>query len=156
MLFQVLDILYFLATPFVNLGLGVLHLALWPLRLLARFEVCPFYTEPINLYTIDIEHFLKDLLIYLALAILTGVISGLIFIVLARSSWTIYLVASRGCYPPRLRYYEIGPKRNILSQKMSQGIESLWLYFTGILHHPVITMRDGVVERMPDRCLRQS
>lgn len=41
MLFQVLDILYFLATPFVNLGLGVLHLALWPLRLLARFEVCP-------------------------------------------------------------------------------------------------------------------
>lgn len=94
MLFQVLDILYFLATPFVNLGLGVLHLALWPLRLLARFEVCPFYTEPINLYTIDIDHFLKDLLIYLALAILTGVISGLIL----HCTCTFFVDYLPGCF----------------------------------------------------------
>lgn len=37
---KVLGVLYFLATPFLSLGLTVLHIACWPLRFLARFEVC--------------------------------------------------------------------------------------------------------------------
>lgn len=38
-LLGVFRLLHLLATPFMRLGLGVLDLALWPFRFLARYEV---------------------------------------------------------------------------------------------------------------------
>lgn len=37
--YKVFDVLNLLATPFLSVGLSVFHVALWPLRFLARFEV---------------------------------------------------------------------------------------------------------------------
>ena len=37
--YKVFYALNLLATPFLSVGLSVLHVALWPLRFLARFEV---------------------------------------------------------------------------------------------------------------------
>lgn len=42
-LWGILKLLQLLATPFMSLGLSVLHLSLWPFRFLARFEVRPCY-----------------------------------------------------------------------------------------------------------------
>ena len=40
-LWGIFSLLHLLATPFMKLSLGALNLALWPLRFLARYEVCP-------------------------------------------------------------------------------------------------------------------
>lgn len=40
-LWGILQLLQLLATPFMNLGLKILDVSLWPFRFMARFEVCP-------------------------------------------------------------------------------------------------------------------
>ena len=39
-LWGIFSLLHLLATPFMKLGLAALSLVLWPLRFLARYEVC--------------------------------------------------------------------------------------------------------------------